>query len=102
MNISDAIKKTGISVDKPALDKTASNKTTAADQEKPTSSIASDSVTLSATGVALQADIRNSEVFDAKKVEAIKSAIARGEFNVDSSKVADGLMQTVQDLIKSQ
>ncbi len=102
MNISDAIKKLGVGVDKPVLDKPSSGKTAPTGADKESTTVATDNVTLSATGVALQADIRNSEVFDAKKVDAIKSAIARGEFNVDSSKVADGLMQTVQDLLKPQ
>ncbi len=38
-------------------------------------------------------------VFDAGKVEQIKSAIASGQFQVDSSKVADGLLQSVKDLL---
>lgn len=38
-------------------------------------------------------------VFDAGKVEQIKSAIASGQFQVDSSKVADGLLQSVRDLL---
>lgn len=39
--------------------------------------------------------------FDAKKVQSIKEAIAEGRFQVDSSKVADGLLSTVKDLIRS-
>lgn len=39
--------------------------------------------------------------FDAKKVQSIKEAIAEGRFQVDSSKVADGLLSTVKDLISS-
>ncbi len=39
--------------------------------------------------------------FDAQKVQSIKDAIAEGRFQVDSSKVADGLLSTVKDLIRS-
>lgn len=39
--------------------------------------------------------------FDAQKVQSIKEAIAEGRFQVDSSKVADGLLSTVKDLIRS-
>ncbi|MFZ4699528.1 MAG: flagellar biosynthesis anti-sigma factor FlgM [Candidatus Methylumidiphilus sp.] len=38
-------------------------------------------------------------VFDADKVEQIKTAIASGQFQVDPSKVADGLLQSVKDLL---
>lgn len=38
--------------------------------------------------------------FDAKKVQSIKEAIAEGRFQVDTSKVADGLLSTVKDLIR--
>jgi negative regulator of flagellin synthesis FlgM len=38
-------------------------------------------------------------VFDAAKVGEIKSAIASGQFRVDSEKVADGLLATVKDLL---
>jgi len=39
------------------------------------------------------------QVFDAGKVEQIKSAIASGQFQVDSSKVADSLLQSVRSLL---
>lgn len=101
MNISDSIKKLGIGVDKPVLDKNNAGK--AADKATGAASPAKDNVTLSATSVQLQsleAGLAASEVFDAKKVEEIKASIARGEFSVDTGKVADGLLQTVKDLIQ--
>lgn len=39
------------------------------------------------------------EVFDQSRVDAIKDAIKRGEFKVDSDVVADKLLQTVRDLV---
>lgn len=66
---------------------------------------AKESVTLSPLSAQLQsleASVAASEAFDAGKVEAIKSAIANGQFKVDSGKVADGLIATVKDLLNSQ
>ena len=37
--------------------------------------------------------------FDAKKVESIRAAIAEGSFKVNAGNVADGLLQSVRDLI---
>ncbi len=42
------------------------------------------------------------DAFDAQKVEAIKAAIMNGEFKIDSGKVADGLINTVKDLLSNQ
>lgn len=101
MNISDSIKKLG-TVDKPVLDKSTNSK----NSEKTTSASgnpSTDNVTLSAASVQLQsleAGLANGEVFDTNKVDEIKAAIARGDFSVDTAKVADGLLQTVKDLIK--
>lgn len=46
--------------------------------------------------------IGSNGVFDANKVEEIKAAIAEGRFQVDPEKVANGLLDTVSDLIHSR
>ena len=60
---------------------------------------ATDSVQLSPQ---LQSLEGKSGVFDTKKVEKIKLAIAGGQFQVNSEKVADGLLETVKDLLQSR
>ena len=62
----------------------------------------SDSVRLSSQGQALAGAVGAGAVFDAKKVERIKMAIADGQFSVNSEKVADGLLETVRDLLHSR
>ncbi|HCU85011.1 MULTISPECIES: flagellar biosynthesis anti-sigma factor FlgM [unclassified Methylophilus] len=101
MNISDSIKKMGVGVDKPTLEKGTANKSS--EKAASTSTASSDNVTLSSASVQLQsleAGLASGEVFDTNKVEEIKAAIARGDFSVDTAKVADGLLQTVKDLIQ--
>ena len=39
---------------------------------------------------------------ETKKVEEIKLAIAEGRFQVDAEKVADGLLETVKDLLNAR
>ncbi|SCX57964.1 flagellar biosynthesis anti-sigma factor FlgM [Nitrosospira sp. Nsp1] len=58
-----------------------------------------DSVQLSIQLQSIEKKLGNVEVFDAVRVEEIKRAISEGHFTVNPGKVADGLLDTVRDLI---
>lgn len=64
----------------------------------------SDSVQLSAASLKLQTlfDRSGQSIFDSKKVEEIKLAIAEGRFQVNPGKIADGLLAEVRDLLQSR
>lgn len=51
---------------------------------------------------ALQSQIASSSTFDAKKVDAIKLAIADGQFQVNSEKIANELISSVKDLLQGR
>jgi negative regulator of flagellin synthesis FlgM len=51
---------------------------------------------------ALQSTQASGAVFETKKVEEIKLAISEGRFKVDAEKVADGLLETVKDLLNAR
>lgn len=59
-------------------------------------------VQLSSQAQVLASQVSSASVFDTAKVEEIKAAIASGTFQVDAEKVAEGLMDTVRDLIQSR
>ena len=100
MKINDNIKAT------PTLPAATTPAPSAKNAEKASSTApaGTDSVRLSSQGQALAASAAGSSsgVFDTKKVERIKLAIADGQFNVNSEKVADGLLETVRDLLHSR
>lgn len=110
MKINETINKTaGLSVDKPGVEKAGSAKVGAEAKPQADKSQAgaksSEHVTLSPLSAKLQsleAKVTASNVFDAEKVDAIKSAISSGKFAVSSEKVADGLIETVKDLLTSR
>lgn len=98
MKINDSIQKTtGLVTEKieSATGKKAEKATTG-------TAASTESVTISPLSTQLQsleAKIAADNVYDADKVDAIKLAISNGQFKVDSEKVADGLLDTVKDLL---
>jgi negative regulator of flagellin synthesis FlgM len=51
---------------------------------------------------AAQAASSSDAVFSTSKVNEIKQAISEGRFSVNSEKVADGLLDSVHDLLGSR
>jgi negative regulator of flagellin synthesis FlgM len=76
-----------------------------ANKAKASSSAATGSVTLSPASSqlrALESNLDNENVFDEKKVAEIKSAIAEGRFKVNTGKVANGLIDSVKEMLTAQ
>jgi negative regulator of flagellin synthesis FlgM len=89
----------------PGLQPTTTQAGTAkgADKAATAAPVRTDSVSLSSQGQAMANAVGGSgATFDTKKVERIKMAIADGQFKVNSEKVADGLLETVRDLLHSR
>jgi negative regulator of flagellin synthesis FlgM len=96
VKIDDSVKKTpdvGIGATPPRADKTT--------EKNATDKAPSDSVTLSTKAQALAGQSAGAGVFDAKKVDEIKAAIASGQFKVDAGRVAVGLIDSVKDLVSA-
>ncbi len=110
MKINETIKNSpGLGLDKASIEKANAAKIGADAKQKAEKATSNDSasgnVTLSPLSAKLQtleAKVKASNVFDAEKVDAIKSAIAGGQFSVSSEKVADGLIESVKDLLSSR
>ena len=99
MKINDTLKNT------PAVPASGTPAAGAKSTEKAASAApaTTDSVRLSTQGQAMASSVGGSTaVFDTKKVERIKLAIAEGQFTVNSEKVAEGLLDTVRDLLHSR
>ena len=97
MKIDDSFKKTGsVGVASASTSSSKGAEKTAA--VSTATAGASDSVKISAQAQALSGD----STFDLKKVSEIKAAIASGTFQVNPEKVANGLIDTVRDLLSSR
>lgn len=97
MKIDDSVKKTtGLAVG------TTQTRSSKGAEKASVSKAPSDSVHISSQLQTLAGQVSSAGVFDAKKVEKIKAAIADGHFQVNADKVADGLIDTVKDLIHSR
>lgn len=93
MQINDAV-----TVNKPAAANVAATPAGAAKaaEQAAVTTAGTENVRLSSQGKAL-ASVGTNSVFDAKKVEQIKAAIASGAFKVDAGKIADGLIDSVRE-----
>jgi len=50
----------------------------------------------------IEKNLSNGEVFDSARVEEIKQAISEGRFAVNTEKVADRLLESVRDLLRTR
>jgi negative regulator of flagellin synthesis FlgM len=57
---------------------------------------------LSSSLAKAEASIAQTPVVDSKRVEEIKQAIANGEFKIDAGRIADGLIDSVREMLADQ
>ncbi|MES2071568.1 MAG: flagellar biosynthesis anti-sigma factor FlgM [Pseudomonadota bacterium] len=101
VKIDDALKKTtGLPVSSPTQARTEKSADKAEVASSPSHSVQISNLSTQLQG--LQSAQAGSAVFATKKVEEIKLAISEGRFQVNSEKVADGLLDTVKDLLNSR
>jgi len=50
----------------------------------------------------MESTIANTPVVDSAKVDEIKQAMSEGRFKVDTEKVADGLIDSVRQMLSAQ
>lgn len=101
MKIDDSFKKTGpVSTNSTSSSAPTSSSKGAAKSAAVNTATAgsSDNVKISAQALALSGESN----FDVNKVNEIKAAIASGTFQVNPEKVANGLIDTVRDLLSSR
>ncbi len=99
MKIDDSFKKTTPLGSGSASQATSAGKAPGKPAE-PAGNTPSVNVNLSSQLQTLTGNMSDSAVFDTQKVEEIKAAIAEGKFTVDTGKVADSLIETVQNLLQ--
>jgi negative regulator of flagellin synthesis FlgM len=58
--------------------------------------------TISAKVRSMDTEAQENSSFDAEMVQNIRNAIAEGRFTVNAENVADGLLRSVSELIRSQ
>lgn len=104
MNVNDALKSAALNTEQTQT-QTRNNAATgpAAGDSAAAKAATSDSVRLSSTYQALETKVNgDSSAFNSKKVGEIKAAIANGTFQIDPDKIADGLIDTVKNLISAR
>ncbi|MBL8464683.1 MAG: flagellar biosynthesis anti-sigma factor FlgM [Thauera sp.] len=57
---------------------------------------------LSSSLAKAEASIAQAPVVDSQRVEEIKQAIAKGEFKIDAGRIADGLIDSVREMLANQ
>lgn len=57
---------------------------------------------LSSSLAKAEASIAQAPVVDTQRVEEIKQAIAKGEFKIDAGRIADGLIDSVREMLANQ
>lgn len=104
MKIDDSIKKAGGLPVSPTSTRTgAATGSGAQAGVQPAAAASGDNVHISAQLKTLASKVASTGgVFDAGKVEEIKAAIAGGQFQVDAAKVANGLIESVRDLLSAR